>query len=97
MVLAHDAALHECEVASAHLALGLGLGVRVRVWVWVRVRVRVRLRVSAVRGEDAAAKAHVVGSDPLLVRVRVRVGGLEPSLELSFKACLQQGHRVKWR
>ena len=26
MVLAHDAALHECEVASAHLALGLGSG-----------------------------------------------------------------------
>ena len=31
------------------------------------------------------------------LRLGMIYGGLEPSLKLSFKACHQQGHRVKWR
>ena len=31
------------------------------------------------------------------LRIGTIYGGLEPSLKLLFKACLQQGHRVKWR
>ena len=31
------------------------------------------------------------------LRIGTIYGGLEPSLKLSFKACHQQGHRVKCR
>ena len=43
---------------------------------------------------DALGATHHSSS---VLRTGTIYGGLEPSFELSFKACLQQGHRVKWR
>ena len=47
-----------------------------------------------VRPDALDGATHHSSSD---LRTGTIYGGLEPSLKLSFKACLQQGHRVKWR
>jgi hypothetical protein len=53
------------------------------------------LGVNGPSGPDALDGAtHHSSSD---LRTGTIYGGLEPSFKMSFKACHQQGHRVKWR